>query len=153
MPYTVDDLSFFEPLRDTSPLEGTAHFELGAGSPPEPFACWLDNSLFVRDAAFDFFGEVFQAANEAFDYFAFERFYAGQVAALIQHLSAFIDGLTPECPREVVFGQYNSLFDQGVWRGVESEPLRRAVVSAGQGVVSFVRATPQQATVYSTHDG
>ena len=139
MSYTNEDLDAFQLLRAKEQLNGTAYFELHPGEPPEPFACWLDGSLFIKDAGFDFFVECFYAAHEAFDYFAFERFDASQIDALIRHLSVFTAELTVGCGREVVFTKYNSLFSRRIWDSVETEALRSAVAEAGGGLCTFLR--------------
>jgi len=55
MGYATHDLDVFRLLRSKEQLEGTAYFELHPGELPEPFACWLEGSLFLKDAGFDFF--------------------------------------------------------------------------------------------------
>jgi hypothetical protein len=139
MGYRPEDIDLFALIRDKTRLEGTAYFELHAGELPEPEACWLEGSLFIRDAAFDFFVECFHRSNPGFDYFAFERFEPPQIELLIEELSLLLSELAPRCSRDVVFSRYNSLFDRKIWDGVDTEALRSAVVSASEGILTFTR--------------
>lgn len=138
MGYGVQDLDVFVLQRDKDRLDGTAYFELHPGELPEPMACWLPGSLFVKDAAFDFFVGCFERANSRFDYFAFERFEREQVDLLRQELSNLIPDLTPGCSREALFSRYNSLFGTRIWDGLDTEDLRQAVVRTAEGISSFI---------------
>jgi hypothetical protein len=71
MPYTTEDLSVFDCLKDRSCLQGTNYFEFHAGKRPSDHDCWMDGSLFIRDAGFDFLAELFYQTVPGFDYFAF----------------------------------------------------------------------------------
>ena len=139
MGYRSKDIDLFAVIRDKTRLEGTAYFELHAGELPEPTACWLEGSLFIRDAAFDFFVECFHRSNPAFDYFGFERFDPQQIELLLEELFSLVSELTPGSSREVVFSRYNSLlFDRQIWDAVDTEALRSAVVSAIEGISIFI---------------
>ncbi len=138
MGYGPDDLGMFVNLRDKVLLEGTAYFELHPGELPEPFACWLDGSLFVKDAAFDFSVTCFERANPKFDYFAFECFERVQIDVLLRELSTFTSDLVPGCSRDVVFSRYSSLFKPSIWDGVATEKLRAAVLRATDEMTSFI---------------
>src|SRR5947199_1057009 len=82
MSYSSDDLSVFNLLRDARELEGTAYFELHPHDLPEQHGCWLEGSLFVQDAGFDFFTGCCHRVHPEFDYFAFVRFDRAQIQAL-----------------------------------------------------------------------
>jgi hypothetical protein len=141
MGYLASDLGVLSIIRDPKRLEGTSYFELHPGEPPEPYACWLPGSVFVRDAGFDFFVECFEKANPAFDYFAFERFDSAQQRVLVEQLDQFIEQLQPGCARGAVFGRYSSLFKQDIWDAVNTEALREAVRQAAQELREFVAET------------
>jgi hypothetical protein len=144
MGYTSEDLDVFILQWDKNRLEGTAYFELHHGELPEPLACWLPGSAFVRDAAFDFLVTCFERANPEFDYFAFERFDTEQVKRLVRELVDFAGDLTPGCSRDIVFSRYNSLFRREIWDGVETEPLRTAVAKCAKEVAEFVQNSPSE---------
>jgi hypothetical protein len=139
MGYTPQDLDVFLALRDQEQLKGTAYFELHPGDLPEPFACWLPGSLFMKDAGFDFFVACFERANPSFNYFAFEKFEASQIAALLDHLLGFVVELTLERSRDVVFSRYNSVFTADIWDGVGTQELRAAVLVGAQELAAFIR--------------
>jgi len=141
MTYSKEALSLFAILRDTTALDGTAYFELHPGEIPEPFACWLEGSIFIRDAGFDFLVECFCRANPKFDYFAFERFDLAQLDNVSAELSAFLSMLVPGCQREAVFANYGSLFSREIWKDVPTEPLRDALSGATASVLEFVQLT------------
>ena len=141
MGYKSNDLGIFVPVRDKQRLEGTAYFELHPGELPKRFACWLPGSLFVKDAAFDFFVTSFEHANPKFDYFAFERFSRAQIDVLLGELATFTSELVPECSREVVFSRYSSIFPPDIWDDVGTEILRSSVVRAANEMTSFIRGS------------
>ncbi len=145
MGYSVSDLIVFQILRDKTALEGTSYFELHPGEPPEPFACWLEGSVFIRDAGFDFFVKCFEEANSQFDYFAFEAFDAIALGRLGQALARFEGALAPGCSRESVFSRYASLFDCSIWDAVDTESLRVAIASAGGELRSFIEQARDEA--------
>lgn len=132
-------MDVFAALHDKDRLEGTSYFELHPGELPEPFACWLPGSLFMKDAGFDFFVACFERANPRFDYFAFIKFDPTQVQVLLDQFSGFVAELTTGCSRDVVFSRYNSLFRAEIWDEVGTEELRSAVLLAAEGMATFVR--------------
>lgn len=138
MGYDASHLTFFELIRDKSRLEGTAYFELHQGELPGEFSCWLDDSVFLRDAAFDFFVDCFHRANPRFDYFAFERFCRPEIEAVRVNLANFSSSLVPGCSRDAVFAMYSSLFSMDIWDSVDTELLRAAVVSSANEMIDFV---------------
>ena len=131
----------FAILRDRKALDGTAYFELHPDEIPEPFACWLEGSIFIRDAGFDFLVGCFSRANPKFDYFEFERFDSAQLGALSLELNAFLQTLVPGCQREVVFANYESLFSRDIWKEVDTEVLRGAVSRATSDIRDFAQHT------------
>jgi hypothetical protein len=139
MGYANHDLDVFRLLRSKEQLNGTAYFELHPGELPEPFACWLDGSLFVRDAGFDFFVECFHGANPKWDYFSFESFDLAQVEALSADIGSFAAGLTPGCGREAVFARYNSLFKKDIWNDVDTDLLRGAALATASDLRAWLR--------------
>src|SRR5262245_43958234 len=114
MEYGPKDLGVFNGIHYKERLEGTSYFELHPGELPEPLACWLPGSLFIKDAAFDLLVTCVEHANPKFDYFGFERFDSQQVEALVEELSMFVSELVPGCNRDVVFSRYNSLFKHSI---------------------------------------
>ena len=138
MGYVTEDLGVFRLLRSKNELDGTAYFELYPGEPPEPFACWLDGSAFMKDAGFDFFVGCFERANARFDYFAFEPFDQDAILRLEADLSRLSSRLNPGCSREEVFSCYSSLFSQSIWDEVTTEELRTAVSNAASEIHKFV---------------
>jgi hypothetical protein len=138
--YAKSDLEVLRVLREKDQLRGTAYFELHPDELPKPFACWLDGSIFIRDAGFDFFVECFRAASDAFDYFGFARFDSIQIESLIRNLSAFSASIEASCSRDVVFGRYNSNFTRDSWDAVETEDLRVPVKETATQLLAFVRA-------------
>ena len=147
MGYAKQDLDVFRLLRDKEQLDGTAYFELHHGELPEPFACWLDGSLFVRDAGFDFFVECFHRANPKWDYFSFEPFDTAQVDVLSADMGTFAAGLTAGCGRDAVFARYNSLFKRDIWTDVDTDMLRGAVLEAASGLQAWLREVQRSGKV------
>ncbi len=137
--YTNQDLEVLGLLHDKEHLDGTAYFELHPGELPEPYACWLDGSLFMRDAGFDFFVECFQAANPKWDYFESEPFDAAQLGLLIENIGTFAATLSNGCDRDAVFARYGSPFGKEMWAEVETDLLRRAVLEAASGLKTWIR--------------
>lgn len=141
MGYSEGDLDVFAILLSSENCEGTAYFELHPGDLPQPFACWLDGSIFIRDAGFDFMVDCFSRANPKFDYFAFERFDLAQIEALCLELNAFLQTLVPGCQRDELFARYKSICSRDIWIDVATEPLRVAVSRAVAGILEFVQQT------------
>ena len=138
MSYDISDLGLFEPLFDPSAREGTAYFEFHPDELPEENACWLPGSLFLRDAAFDFFAECFHSASESFDYFAFVRFGPNEIERLIIELNLFLDELKTDPTRKQVFAKYASIFSSDIWSNVATDALAEAVIRTGKVLRSFV---------------
>jgi len=141
MAYSEEDLGLFAILRDSRHLDGTAYFELHPGEIPEQFTCWLQESIFIRDAGFDFLVECFCRANPRFDYFEFVRFDLSQLEGLSAELSAFLKTLASGCRRDIVFTNYQSLFSRELWKNVPTESLPEAVSQATARLLEFVQQT------------
>jgi hypothetical protein len=144
MSYQAEDLAVFEVICDKNNLDGTAYFELHQGELPEPLACWLDDSIFVRDAAFDFFVDCFHKADPNFDYFEFTRFEASRVEAAKFNLDEFRSRLVPGCSREAIFGSYSSIFAPKVWDSIETEPLRHMASRVADEISAYLIETQQK---------
>jgi hypothetical protein len=144
MGYTTEDLIVFEPLFDPSALNGTSYFEFHPGELPKTSACWMPGSMFLRDAAFDFFVECFHSASESFDYFSFVRFGSSDISRLIYELTIYLDTLKDAPTREQLFVKYSSIFSDEIWSGVATQPLAEAVLSAGRTLRRFVRSKTKE---------
>ena len=144
MAYTTEDLILFEPMYDPSARNGTAYFELHPCELPKTNACWLPGSMFLRDAAFDFFVECFHSASESFDYFSFVRYGPRDISRLIDELNIYLDGLKTAPTREQLFAKYSSIFDDEIWSGVATQPLAEKVLNAGKAVRRFVRSRTKE---------
>jgi hypothetical protein len=138
MSYSLEHLSFFEPPTDSNSRDGTAYFELHPKELPEPHACWLAGSFFLRDAAFDFFAECFHSAHESFDYFSFQRFGEREIDRLLNALEGFLHELESQPSRDVVFSRYASLFTVDIWADVDTSALASAVFKCGNDMQRFV---------------
>ena len=144
MRHTNKDLGVFEPLRDPAKREGTAYFEFHPKEPPRATACWLPGSLFLRDAAFDFYAECFNRASESFDYFSFQRFGQKEIERVIGELSSFQDSLNANPDRERLFSKYASLFEPDIWSGVDTAPLLSAVRKTGSQLLTFIKVETKE---------
>jgi hypothetical protein len=144
MGYTTEDLIVFEPVFDPSSLNGTSYFEFHPSELPKANACWLPGSMFLRDAAFDFFVECFHSASQSFDYFSFVRFGSRDIRCLIDELTIYLDSLKAAPTRERLFAKYASIFGDEIWSGVETQPLADAVVNAGKTLRRFVRSKTKE---------
>ena len=144
MTYSEDDLDLFAIVRDKQDLDGTAYFELHPGEVPEPIDFWLEGSIFIRDAGFDFVVHCFSRANPKFDYFASERFSSAHLDALSLELNAFLQTLQPGCPRDAVFATYESIWSRDIWKEVGTEPLRDAVSRMTAGIRDFVERSREE---------
>ena len=140
MTYTAEHLSFFIPLTDKSKCDGTAYIELYPADRSEDDPCWLDGSLFVKDAAFDFVTECFYGANQDFDYFAFVRFSPSQIVRLLQEIRSFGSELSGNPGRNVVFSRYSSLFSRDTWSEVPEAELARRLHSLLIDMEQFIAA-------------
>ncbi|MGL4233117.1 MAG: hypothetical protein ACRDAM_19445 [Casimicrobium sp.] len=138
MSYSLEHLSLFEPLADPNSRDGTAYFELHPRELPEPHACWLEGSFFLRDAAFDFFAECFHSADESFDYFSFQRFGERDIDRLLAALQEFLQELESQRTREVAFSRYASLFTVDIWSDVDTAALAHAVLDCGNKMRGFI---------------
>ena len=144
MGYTTEDLIVFAPLFDPSARNGTSYFEFHPSELPKTNACWLPGSMFLRDAAFDFFVECFHSASQSFDYFSFVRFGSKDIRCLIDELTIYLDSLKAAPTREQLFAKYASIFGDEIWSGVATEPLADAVVNAGKTLRRFVRSNTKE---------
>jgi hypothetical protein len=137
--YRASDLGLFTLLRDPTLREGTAYFEFHPAELPEPFACWLEGSIFMRDAAFDFFAECFHSATSGFDYFSFQRFDQGDISRLLLELDTFLSTIESKIPtREVLFAKYASLFTKDIWSELDTSILAPAVAVAGRELRGYI---------------
>jgi hypothetical protein len=144
MRYTTTDLVLFEPLFDLAQRESSAYFELHPKELPHPQACWLQGSLLLRDAAFDFFAECFHRADENFNYFGFQRFEQGHIKVLCEELSAFSQQLVLNPTRDVLFSHYTSLLSADIWSDVGTEALAPAVLRCGEQMLDFIATNTRQ---------
>lgn len=144
MSYTNNDLCVFEPLLDPAKREGTAYFELHPKELPRVNACWLPGSLFLRDAALDFYAECFHGASESFDYFSFERFGQKGIERLIGELSSFQNSLNAHPDREQLFSKYTSLFKLDIWSEVDTSSLLSAVQKTGGQLMTFIKTETKE---------
>lgn len=139
MRYNPSDLGLFKLLRDPAQRDGTAYFEFHPAELPEPRACWLDGSLLMRDAAFDFFAGCFQAALPTFDYFAFSRFGEGDIARLLAELDAYLASVESNVtPLDALFARYASVFTQDIWADIEPTILAPVVAVAGHALRTYI---------------
>lgn len=107
--------------------------------------CWLEGSMFLRDAAFDFFAECFHSASDSFDYFSFVRFGPLEITRLIEELATFTGSL--KCgtsTREELFSRYASLVTKEIWADVPTKALTSAVVRTGEELGTFVRERTEE---------
>jgi len=123
---------------------GTSYFEFHPRELPKTNACWLPGSLFLRDAAFDFFVECFQRASASFDYFSFVRFGSNEIRRLIEELTIYLDSLKSAPTREQLFANYASIFTDDIWSGVPTQPLSEAVLNTGRTLRRFVRSNTKE---------
>jgi hypothetical protein len=144
MGYTTEDLVVFEPLFEPSARNGTSYFEFHPKELPKSNACWLPGSMFLRDAAFDFFAECFHRANASFDYFSFVRFGAPDIARLIEELTNYLDGLSSAATRRQLFTNYASIFTDDIWSSVPTRALLGAVLNTGKTLRRFVRSQTKE---------
>ena len=123
MPYSVHDLSVFDCIRDRSSSEGSDYFEFHAGKRPSDHACWLDGSLFLRDAGFDFIAELFYQTVPDFDYFSFVEVPDQFIEVVVTRLHDFSQSLSGDVSREDVFRYYSSLFTADIWAEVSAPSI------------------------------
>lgn len=139
MTYRLEHLALFEPLTRPDACKGTLYFELHPRELPHAVACWLPGSLFVKDAAFDFFAGCFHTASASFDYFSFQRFGAEEITRLNHALDGYLNGLTHEPTRERLFCGYESVFDADIWSAIDTPALSAAVRRCGETMRTFIR--------------
>ncbi len=147
MGYTIDDLGLFEPRFDPAALKGTSYFELHPKEVPAEHSCWLPGSLFLQDAAFDFFTTCFQSANQSFDHFSFMRFGEIEIERVIIELDVFLNVLVTNPSRTQVFANYASIFSQDsqdIWSGIDTVALVRSVRTTGQQMRDFIQSNTRQ---------
>ena len=143
MRYRTEDLVVFEPLFNPSACDGTCYFELHPAELKNA-ECWLPGSMFLRDAAFDFFVECFHSASPSFDYFSFVRFGSEDIQRLIDELTRYLNGLNANPTREQLFSKYATVVTDDIWSDVETQPLTNAVVNAGNALLRFVRSNTKE---------
>lgn len=139
MPYQIENLCVFDVFGDKARLDGTSYVEFHPCDLPEEYACWLDGSVFIRDAGFDFFTECFYRAIPAFDSFSITKVTGPQLSALGDELRSFLGLCRKGGDRSVLFSRYASLFSSDIWDQVPTEPLRQSLVNAG-GLIEDLRA-------------
>lgn len=140
MGYSMKDLIIFEPLYDPSMCKGTSYFEFHPKELPSSPSCWLPGSMFLRDAAFDFFVECFYDSKNSFDYFSFVRFGSNDIDGLIEELTIYLNILKASPTREQLFSKYSSIFNDEIWTDIPTEPLAKAVLNAGILLRRFIRS-------------
>lgn len=141
MSYASADLGLFVPVVLPGELDGTAYFELHSGEPLREHACWMDGSLCVRDAAFDFVCECFHAASPDFDYCSFVPFSPEQTKRLVHELHTFELAVRNSIERQALFSCYSSIFDKAIWANVTADELRPHVLATAQSVREYAEAT------------
>lgn len=119
--------------------EGTSYFEFHPRELPTEHACWLPESMYLKDAAFDFYAECFHRADPDFDYFSFQRFDRRTIAVLSEELSIFTQSLNSTASRETLFSRYSSLFSTAIWSDVKTEYLVPRVRETGTALNKFIR--------------
>lgn len=139
MGYGINDLALFQPLAGDDDRDGSSYFELHPKELPSSHACWLPESLLIRDAAFDFFAECFHTANPAFDYFSITRFGEKEIERLTDELDRCRLDLRTSPSRERLFSRYASLFPCEIWSQFDAQDLAAAVQSCGDGMRNFIR--------------
>jgi hypothetical protein len=135
---TTANLVWFTPLIDSSRCADTAYFELHPKELPTPDASWLPGSLFVKDAAFDFFAQCFAFANESFDYFAYQRYDATQIEALKVALDDYLKDIKYDTAHGQLFSRYASVVNRSAWDDVDPKALTASVYQCGQTIRAFV---------------
>ena len=138
MSYQPSDLTVFDVISDKSLLGGTDYFELHPKEVVKPNSCWLDESVFIRDAGFDFFCACFERSVPGFDYFAFARIPQPHLGHLAAELRTFIHQCRTKPDRPTLFSRYASLFKQDIWEEVGTEQLRGPIIAAGEKIERFI---------------
>ncbi len=117
---------------------GSHYFELHPNELPTPTSCWLPGSLFVRDAAFDFFANCFHGASETFNYFSFQRFATNEIDYLKVMLDSYLKDIKHDTARGQLFSRYASVVDCAVWDDIDTKALTAAVYQCGQTMRGFI---------------
>src|SRR5690349_12475599 len=115
MPYQPSDISVFDVISDKSLLDGTSYFELHPKEVVGANPCWLDGSVFIRDAGFDFFCACFERSVPGFDYFAFARIAQPHLGHLAAELRTFVHLCRTKPDRPILFSRFSSLFTEDIW--------------------------------------
>ena len=144
MSYYPEDLSVFEPLDSPDECVGTSYFEFHPKELPRQNACWLLGSLFLQDAAFDFFAECFKAASKSFDYFSFRRFGEQEIAAVVRELGSYLNEIDQDQTRGQLFSRYASEFKFDMWSEVPTEELAKAVCHCGLRLLTFIESETEE---------
>jgi hypothetical protein len=139
MPYGIEALSLLQPVSADEANEGTAYFEFHPAELPDAHAVWQEGSLFLSDVAFDFYAECFHRANDAFDYFAHQRFDAEDIARLDHELESFVRDLERDPSQATLFSRYVSLFGEDIWAAIDVPVLAAAVAATANALRGFVR--------------
>jgi hypothetical protein len=141
MQFDDERLSLFTPITDRALLKGTTYFELHQGELPRRNACWLEGSLFITDAAFNFFEGCFEKAINGFDYFSFNRVTPMEVEKLDEEVTHFLATLNGMKQRETIFSR--NLWDNAfeIWRPVGTDVLQKAVLNCGKAIRDYVSET------------
>jgi len=137
VPYQTTDLCLLDVFSDKTRLEGTSYVEFHPRDLPAEFACWLDGSLFIRDAGFDFFAECFYKAIPGFDFFSFTKATGPGLVDLGVEIRSFIEACRCGEDRTSLFSRYSSLFSPDIWDDVPSGLLRASIINAGEVIESF----------------
>jgi hypothetical protein len=123
---------------------GRQYFELHPGELPYPNACHLEGSLFIRDAAFDFFAGCFHTASESFNYFSFQRFGVDEINCLKIALDLYLKDIKDDTARGQLFSRFASVTTPTFWDAVETTALAAAVFHCGQTIRAFIELKTRQ---------
>jgi len=144
MTYTPDDLALFKPILDLEAREGSCYFEFHPKEILNPPSCWIEGSLLITDAAFDFISELFYSVDPEFDYFSFQRFDGTKIDKLCGELEKFIHKLESDDSRPIAFCAYSSLFSDDIWSGVPTDQLNSAIRGCASSLLQFIRENTKE---------
>ncbi len=144
MTYTAADLVVFNPLVNPPQRAGNQYFELHPNELPSVGARSLPGSLFIRDAAFDFYAACFHSASESFNYFSFQRFDASQIEHLKLALDHYLKDLKDDTARGQLFSRYASVVSPTLWNNIETRTLTAAAFHCGQTIRAFIELRTRQ---------
>jgi hypothetical protein len=136
--YTAADLHVFSVAVTPAACVGSHYFELHPNELATPTSCWLSGSLFVRDAAFDFFADCFHGASETFNYFSFQRFGPTEIDTLKVMLDNYLKNIKFDTARGQLFSRYASVVDSAVWDDIDTKTLTASVYQCGQIMSGFI---------------